>query len=74
MKSPWASAQAETRLSRYATGHETSPFLPLTQFWAVGDSTSGTRVYSSKSLAGLVARLASREAEYVPTLPNLQGC
>ena len=32
---------------RYATGHETSPFLPLAQFWAVGDTTSGTRAYST---------------------------
>eukprot|EP00913_Durusdinium_trenchii_P013048 g12248.t1 len=48
----------------YATGHETSPFLPLAQFWAVGDTTSGTRVYGTKSFVGLMRRLAEREREY----------
>ncbi|CAK9084796.1 Uncharacterized protein SCF082_LOCUS40210 [Durusdinium trenchii] len=54
----------------YATGHETSPFLPLAQFWAVGDTTSGTRVYGTKSFVGLMRRLAEREREYVPSLPG----
>lgn len=36
---------------RYATGHETSPFLPLAQFWAVGDTTSGTRVYGTRTFS-----------------------
>ncbi|CAE8698243.1 unnamed protein product, partial [Polarella glacialis] len=42
----------------YATGHETSPYLPLTQFWAVGDTTSGTRAYSSQVFAQLQDQLA----------------
>ncbi|CAE8626795.1 unnamed protein product [Polarella glacialis] len=55
----------------YATGHETSPYLPLTQFWAVGDTTSGTRAYSSQVFAQLQDQLARREAEYIPKLPSL---
>eukprot|EP00434_Breviolum_minutum_P035586 symbB.v1.2.031502.t1/scaffold3665.1/size69420/3 len=53
----------------YATGHETSPFLPLAQFWAVGDTTSGSRVYGTRTFASLLARLEKQEMEYVPVLP-----
>ena len=46
-------------LLRYATGHETSPFLPLAQFWAVGDTTSGSRVYGTRTFAScLVGRMS----------------
>lgn len=53
----------------YATGHETSPFMPLSQFWAVGDTTSGTRVYRTQVLATLMRSLAEREKEYPSMLP-----
>ncbi|CAJ1360315.1 unnamed protein product [Effrenium voratum] len=56
----------------YATGHETSPFLPLAQFWAVGDTTSGTRVYGTRSFLRLLARLSRRETDYVSALPGME--
>lgn len=55
--------------TEYATGHETSPLMPLSQFWAVGDTTSGTRVYETRALADLMRRLRQREAEYPSKLP-----
>ncbi|CAE7363769.1 unnamed protein product [Symbiodinium sp. CCMP2456] len=57
----------------YATGHETSPFLPMAQFWAVGDTTSGTRIYSSAVFKSLLASLARRESEYTAALPRSEG-
>lgn len=47
--------------SLYATGHETVPQMTLAQDWAVGDVTSGTRVYSTATLLSLVGRLAAAE-------------
>eukprot|EP00435_Cladocopium_sp_Y103_P026328 s2354_g6.t1 len=57
----------------YATGHETSPFLPLAQFWAVGDTTSGTRVYGTRTFSSLMARLEKQELEYVAALPGFEA-
>ncbi|CAE7041656.1 unnamed protein product [Symbiodinium natans] len=57
----------------YATGHETSPFLPLAQFWAVGDTTSGTRAYSTLVFKSLLESLSRHELEYTTALPKTQG-
>ncbi|CAE7213910.1 unnamed protein product [Symbiodinium sp. CCMP2592] len=57
----------------YATGHETSPFLPMAQFWAVGDTTSGTRIYSTAVFKSLLASLTRRESEYIDALPRPEG-
>lgn len=55
----------------YATGYETSPYMGLAQFWAVGDTTSATRVYSTSAYLRLVEAISRHEALYPSSLPTL---
>lgn len=54
----------------YATGYETSPYMALAQFWAVGDTTSATRVYSTATYSRLVDTISRHEAFYPSSLPT----
>lgn len=55
--------------SNYATGHETSEYMPLAQYWAVGDTTSGTRLYTTSTLIDLMDLIAGFEVENPQALP-----
>eukprot|EP00929_Paragymnodinium_shiwhaense_P012199 TRINITY_DN11895_c0_g1_i4.p1 TRINITY_DN11895_c0_g1~~TRINITY_DN11895_c0_g1_i4.p1 ORF type:complete len:770 (+),score=163.17 TRINITY_DN11895_c0_g1_i4:83-2392(+) len=55
--------------SDYATGHETSPYMPLAQFWAVGDTTSGTRIYDTRVLLELEDSILRAERGHPAALP-----
>ncbi|CAK0832896.1 unnamed protein product [Prorocentrum cordatum] len=54
----------------YATGYETSQYLPIAEFWVVGDTSSGTRVYSTAALREVSAELRRREQDYPAALPG----
>eukprot|EP00928_Gymnodinium_smaydae_P031789 TRINITY_DN23220_c0_g1_i1.p1 TRINITY_DN23220_c0_g1~~TRINITY_DN23220_c0_g1_i1.p1 ORF type:complete len:810 (-),score=135.11 TRINITY_DN23220_c0_g1_i1:51-2228(-) len=57
----------------YATGHETSRYIPLAQDWAVGSTTSGTRVYQTRMLMALEAELLRLEQDGPAALPGAEA-